>query len=379
MTGYLLLIGAVVLVFFIVYGRQRGAGGRVERKIPSTAELRSAVLQQAARHGVGEQQVTTEGQWLVLSVPPEKSVPELVAEIARSAPAMGATVEPSETAPGGDSARLVLRLKGQAALRLRIQKALAPGHERPLIALVIDDFGYSAGELAKESLDLPCALTVSVIPGLPFSREVAELAAAAGKEVMVHMPMEALHESVEDRGSTLFVHLSDEEIRQRVDRAIASVPHAAGLNNHQGSRATADERVMTLVMEELRGRGLYFVDSRTNSMSIAYEVALRMQVPCTANAAFLDVEADTAKVRQQLWRLAHLAKRQGRALGIGHLRRTTLEALREEVPKLQQQGYQFVTVSRLLRVSRPIAMHSDRQTVLARLAERGRVWRTAHA
>ncbi|MBC7186828.1 MAG: divergent polysaccharide deacetylase family protein [Calditrichaeota bacterium] len=377
--GYLLLIGALVLVVLIVSGRHRRPGAHSQRKTPSVAELRSAVLHEAARHGIGDQHITSEGQWLVLSVPGEKSVPALAADIARTAQAMGATVEHSEQTPAGGSARLVLRLKGQVALRLRIQKASAADQEGPLIALVIDDFGYSAGELAKELLSLPYALTVSVIPGLPFSAHVAELAAAAGKEVMVHMPMEALHEAVEDRGYTLFVHLSDEEIRQRVDSAIATVPHAAGLNNHQGSRATADERVMTIVMQELKERGLYFVDSRTNSMSIAHEVASRMQVPCTVNATFLDVEADTAKVRQQLWRLAHVAKRQGRALGIGHLRRTTLEALRQEVPKLQQQGYQFVTVSRLLRVSPPIAWHSARETDLRRLAQRGRVWRTAHA
>lgn len=379
-TGYLLLIGALVMVVLIVYGRHRRPGAHSQRKTPSAAELRSAVLHEAARHGIiGERQIASEGQWLILSVPGGKSVVDLAADIAQTARAIGATVEPSEQTRTGDSVRLVLRLKGQVALRLRIQKAAAADQEEPLIALVIDDFGYSAGELAKELLGLPCALTVSVIPGLPFSSHVAELAEAAGKEVMVHMPMEALHEAVEDRGYTLFVHLSDEEIRHRVDSAVASVPHAAGLNNHQGSRATADERVMTIVMQELKERGLYFVDSRTNSMSIAHEVASHMQVPCTVNAAFLDVEADTAKVRQQLLRLAHVARRQGRALGIGHLRRSTLEALRQEVPKLQQQGYQFVPVSRLLRASPPIALLSARESVLTRLAERGRVWRTAHA
>lgn len=348
---YLLLLGTMVLVLLLMYAKQRGRSGHHRPAKPTAETVRSALQQVALRHGVNEQEVREEDGWLVISLPADKSLAAVSGEMLHRAQELGAGL--AEQASGNGWSRLVLRLGDRGLLGIKLVHAQPAEHGGPLIALVIDDFGYSAGELAKGFLELPWALTVSVIPGLPFSGVIAEQAAAAGKEVMVHMPMEALHEPVEDRGYTLLVTLSEKEIRDRVARAIACVPGAVGMNNHQGSRATADVQVMSVLMDELKTRGLCFVDSRTNSQSRALAVALRMRVPCVANDMFLDVEPDTAKVYRQLSLLALVAKRKGKAVGIGHVRRSTYELLRREVPRLQEQGFRFVPVSKVLGLPAP--------------------------
>ncbi len=360
---YLLLVGAMVLVLLLAYARHRYPGGRPQPAKPTTEVVRSALQKVAVQYGADQQEVREEGGWLVIPLPGDKSPAVVSAEMLRRAQQLGAGL--AEQASGKGWSRLVLRMGDRDLLRVKLVQAQPSEDEGPLVALVIDDFGYSAGELAKGFLELPWAVTVSVIPGLPFSGVIAEQAAAAGKEVMVHMPMEPLHEPVEDRGFTLLVTLSEKEIRERVARALACVPGAVGMNNHQGSRATADVQVMTVLMQELKSRGLYFVDSRTNSQSIALEVAERMQVPCVANATFLDVEPDTAKVHRQLSLLAQVAKRKGKAVGIGHMRRTTYELVRREVPRLQEQGLRFVPVSQLLGLPvPPIAARCEGRNVL---------------
>lgn len=348
---YLLLLGTMVLVLLLMYAKQRGRSGRPRPAKPTAETVRSALQQVALRHGVNEQEVREEDGWLVISLPADKSLAAVSAEMLHRAQELGAGL--AEQASGNGWSRLVLRMGDRGLLGIKLVHAQPAEHGGPLIALVIDDFGYSAGELAKGFLELPWALTVSVIPGLPFSGVLAEQAAVAGKEVMVHMPMEPLHEPVEDRGYTLLVTLSEKEIRDRVARAIACVPGAVGMNNHQGSRATADVQVMSVLMEELKTRGLYFVDSRTNSQSRALAMASRMRVPCVANDMFLDVEPDTAKVYRQLSLLARVAKRKGKAVGIGHVRRSTYELLRREVPRLQEQGFRFVPVSKVLGLPAP--------------------------
>jgi len=360
---FLFILGTIWIVLLLAYVAQRHAGKVPHPSGPGVEAVRSALLEVAARHGMAGGAIPQQGGWLLISLPPDQSLVEVSAEMVRHAQELGASVELAEQPRGKGRSRLVVRVGAGHLLRFELVTAPPDEKRGPQIALVLDDFGYSAGELVQDFLELPWDMTVSVIPGLPFSGEVAQRAAAAGKEVMVHMPMEALHEPVEDHGYTLFVTLSDNEVRERVARAIASVPGAVGLNNHQGSRATADAHVMIALMEELKARGLYFVDSRTNSKSIALEVALRLHVPCAANAMFLDVEPDTAKVRQQLRRLAQVARRQGKAVGIGHVRRSTYELLRWEVPRLQHEGFQFVPVSKLLELRRPPIASGRKETV----------------
>ncbi len=215
------------------------------------------------------------------------------------------------------------------------------------IAIIIDDLGYSTGDVVNGLLSLNIPLNYSIIPGTKFSKEVAERLNKAGKPVLIHMPMQALERRVESDGYSLLVNMNEKEIRERVRKAIAAVPHAVGMNNHMGSAATVRDSLLAPVFDELDKAGLFFIDSRTNPNTHAFKLAKRMGLETEINDIFLDNEESLEKVQQKMWQLADLAASRGSAIAIGHPHRYTLQAIQEIAPQLVQRGFQFVPVEEL--------------------------------
>jgi polysaccharide deacetylase 2 family uncharacterized protein YibQ len=141
----------------------------------------------------------------------------------------------------------------------------------------------------------------------------------------------------------------EEDIRKTVRRSLGEVPGAAGVNNHMGSQATAERRTITVVLEEIDNRDLYFIDSRTTPSTMAYDVAREMGLRCGKRDVFLDVEARRDAIRARLWELARNAETNGFSIGIGHCHRLTLEVLRQEIPKLKARGFRFVRLSEIVQ------------------------------
>ena len=226
---------------------------------------------------------------------------------------------------------------------------LAPVAERRRtgnIAIVIDDFADD-DPIAAHFCAIPQLLTFSILPGEGQAHTLVERAHANGHEVLVHLPMEPKG-GASPGAHAILVSLGDAEIRRRVRRALQNVPHARGINNHMGSKATADERVMRLVLTELKGRNLLFLDSRTTASSVAYQLAVDMDIMTFKRDLFIDEVADAQAIREKLWELAATAARVGQAIGLGHNRRETLIALLAVLPQLERRGFRFVPVSRLL-------------------------------
>lgn len=199
------------------------------------------------------------------------------------------------------------------------------------IAIVIDDFGYSQNEIVQAFLNLELPITVSIIPGHQYSRWVAEQAKSNGKEIIIHMPMEPednAYQGGEDR-YILRTNLSAAEIQRRIEQALAELPEACGMNNHMGSRFTSDEKLMDLVIQSLKRKGIYFIDSLTSPRSVAYETARRGGVPAGLRTVFLDNIRDKSEIRAQFDRAITIAQRSGKALVIGHVHPETLAALQE--------------------------------------------------
>lgn len=246
--------------------------------------------------------------------------------------------------------------------------SVVPGHgavgtESARVALVIDDLGQRLGGPVDAILGLPVPLTLAVLPGLPRSREVAALAtsstATAGstavgpaRELFLHLPMQPVDYPATDPGpDALLVGLEAGEVVARLDRALAAVPGARGVNNHMGSAATADPVLMTVLMDALRARELRFLDSLTTPHSIAWRTARAAGVPCLRNRLFLDAEpADEAAIAARLAELVAIARRTGQAVGIGHPHPATAAVLAREVPRYVAEGVRFVTVSELMAV-----------------------------
>lgn len=240
--------------------------------------------------------------------------------------------------------RLYVPLPKKAEKAVETPKVLGQGR----LALIIDDFGYSGDTIASFAA-MPYPMTFSVLPYRQFSNEAAAKALNSGHQVMLHLPMEPQSAGEQSEASTITVAMSDQEIHDITVKAIQAVPGIIGVNNHQGSRATADRRVMKAVLAVLKANNLFFVDSRTSGQSIAAEAARQAGLRTGSNEVFLDGRSDVDYIKGQLWTAARIAARDGSAMAIGHARPNTAIALREAIPEIEAAGVKLVFASQLVR------------------------------
>ena len=219
---------------------------------------------------------------------------------------------------------------------------------RGVIGLIIDDFGYRNDHVSNGFLKLPGKLTYAIIPGHDHSQLFSKKAYDAGYEIIVHMPMENIGNTYGEEEYVLMSYFQDDEIRNRIRSAFENLPESVGLNNHQGSRGTADPRVMTLLAGVIKEKKKFFIDSRTASNSLAETTMRKYNVPTNKRNIFLDNELDEQKIKTQLLKLAEVAEDKGIAIGIGHVKPQTLSVLEKELPILEEKGFRFEFVSKLV-------------------------------
>ncbi|GAB4340278.1 MAG: hypothetical protein Kow0089_13770 [Desulfobulbaceae bacterium] len=196
----------------------------------------------------------------------------------------------------------------------------------PKVAIIIDDMGHHR-RLGSALIDLDLNLTFSFLPHAPLTAEHAEIAWNKGRDVLVHMPMEPGNRDLDPGPGALFLSDPDEVIASNVRANIAAVPHAIGINNHMGSRFTADRRAMRAVLSVLREKHLFFVDSVTTPGTVGEEEARNMGIPARSRIVFLDNVQDSDDICRRLKQLVAHATRYGSGVGIGHPNRATLEGL----------------------------------------------------
>jgi len=218
---------------------------------------------------------------------------------------------------------------------------------RPALALLVDDWGYYLTGL-DSFLALPKGVSAAVFPGQAKSRAISQRLAASGHEVLLHLPMEPLRPMALVSG-TLLSSMSDAEISSLALSHLSAVPEAVGVNNHEGSKGTADPRVMRLVIAACRERGVYFLDSLTTPQSLGMGMAREAGVRPAARQVFLDNEDYEDLIEEALRKAAHMALTKGQCIAIGHPHPATLKVLARLAPELQQQGIELVPVSELVR------------------------------
>jgi polysaccharide deacetylase 2 family uncharacterized protein YibQ len=216
------------------------------------------------------------------------------------------------------------------------------------LAVLVDDLGNDSRALARV-LAIREPLSGAVLPGLAHSAEAAEELSRGGKEVLLHLPFEPLSSRESPGPGLLKTSMGEREVAEVIARDLSEVPHAAGVNNHMGSKGTADARLMDAVMAVLRARGLYFLDSRTTEWTRAGEAARRHGVPFLSRNVFLDDVATDEAVSAQLRRAVETARTEGFSVAIGHPHSPTLEVLEREMPRLHAAGVRPVFVSDLLK------------------------------
>lgn len=225
-----------------------------------------------------------------------------------------------------------------------------PSCERPraYVAIIIDDLGGDLRTL-RPVLGLDYPVSVAVLPGLPNSAEAARQAEDAGRDVLVHIPMQPHGDCMKGLGpGALMAGMGAGAIRDVVRSDLSDVPGAKGVNNHMGSLLTEDKAAMSALMDELARRGLFFVDSMTSSGSVALESAKKNGVPAARRNVFLDDADDLHEIEAQFDRMAALALRDGSAIAIGHPRPATIAVLKKRLPGLRSKGVELVGISELV-------------------------------
>ncbi len=228
----------------------------------------------------------------------------------------------------------------------------------PQVAIIIDDLGNDYAQ-AQEVLELPVGVTVALLPRLYNSPRIAREAHRQGREIMLHQPMQSIHHRKLGPGG-LTLHHAKAEIEQVVVGNLESVPHVAGINNHMGSLLTRDPDSMRWLMALLKQRGLFFIDSRTDSGSHAEMIARESGLSTARRDVFIDHDQSPEAIRAQLERARKLAERRGSAIAIGHPYPETLAVLKELLPQWQALGVQLVPASQAIAYQRsPESWHAS--------------------
>jgi polysaccharide deacetylase 2 family uncharacterized protein YibQ len=231
------------------------------------------------------------------------------------------------------------------------------------IAIVLDDWGYSLANLPV-LYEIKRPITVSVLPNLKYSKQIARDVEKRGYEVLLHLPLESKGGRDAEPG-TICCKMSDEEISERFKKALEGVPGVLGVNNHQGSKATENKHVMGILLPQIKKAKLFFLDSVTTGKSICPEICRRIGLRSAKRDVFLDRPAAKLKgkdledyIRQQLYQLSDEAIGKGWAIGIGHDRKTTLKVIKDMALELENKGVKFVRVSDIID---GMKRHKDKQ------------------
>lgn len=284
-----------------------------------------------------------------IRVPTDLPIPSLHLAIQEGLADVDGQILEGKSDPLLNTVSLYIGIRDSCLFLLHLVSSPTLWRDSGKIVILIDDFGNRWNTFVRSFFELPGQINISVIPGFQLSRKVAVEAQKKGCEVLLHLPMEPVKADVQDNGYTILTRMTHSQMERVLKRALEDVPGVFGINNHMGSKVTADPRAMTTLLQIIRSMNLYFLDSRTSTVSVAYELAQKLGLRCGKRDIFLDAKMDKESIRNQLYRLVQKAKSHGYAVGIGHCHRHMLEILRDEMPKIQEKGYRFVQLSEVIR------------------------------
>lgn len=252
------------------------------------------------------------------------------------------------TGPQEESLSLVFSLLEPAAEEKK-KEEVPPSPPENRVAIIIDDMGSSL-EALQEVCDLGQPVTISILPLSPFAEQTARIAHENGLEVMLHLPGESLNHQEGNNSTAGLIKsgMSEEDVRFLVEDSLSRVPFVEGVNNHMGSKITQEEPVMRPILDLLKSRGLYFLDSRTTADSIAFDLARKMGLRTAYRNIFLDSSVGVDFSKKKIIDLFRLSQKKGKAIGIGHPFPETLQALRENIHLLKKYKVRPVFASEII-------------------------------
>lgn len=269
---------------------------------------------------------------------------------------------PPQPGPAAVAGAVVALPPPFAAVAVDLPPPEKPEAEKPVksggasgmrVAIVIDDMGPDVAE-AKQAILLNPNVTLSFLPYARNVRGLAALAHASGHELLLHLPMEPLSHTVNPGPNALLTDLPVPELIRRLDWNLAQFSGYVGINNHMGSHFTSDAADMVPVLQDLKTRGLLFLDSRTTNATVGRRVALQVGIPFAERDVFLDNDLGSKAVGAQLDKVIEIARKHGLAIAIGHPHPMTLKMLAGWIPTLKGQGITLVPLSQV--VTKPVAV-----------------------
>lgn len=289
---------------------------------------------------------------------PLKKYKELESLLEREFNNVSASVQEKEEQLGAEKNYYLWQVIGKRKQKLsilfasqkeKIKAELPPRRIRNKVAIIIDDMGYSLKAI-NDICSLNKPLTISILPYTPLAKETARIAHQNKLEVMLHLPLESINSQ---RGNQIegiiLSQMDEEEILKTVEANLDQIPYVTGVNNHMGSKITANETLMSIVLGPLKERNLFFVDSRTTSKSKAYDVAQTLGIPSAYRHVFLDGENREGYIKGKMIELFRLAQRRGKAIGICHPTERTLRVLRENFHLVEKYNIEPVFASQLTK------------------------------
>lgn len=295
--------------------------------------------------------------WFGAQKAPPAPVPRVLVQAVRVIPKIKEKFGPTELfGPHREEGSEITDLKTASSVHekpalMEKPQAIPKGTGR--IAIVIDDMGVDKRSAEVIAIDAP--LTLAFLPYARNLKEQIEKARARGHELMIHVPMEPKANNIDPGPDVLKTSMSEEELKAALERAFASFEGYKGINNHMGSKLTEDKTRMGWVMQELKDKNLFFLDSMTISDSEGFKAAREAGVAYGKRDVFLDHETDIESVRASLRHLEALAYKNGYAIAIGHPKDNTIAAIKEWLPTLKDKKLTLVPVSALLSGPKPSA------------------------
>jgi polysaccharide deacetylase 2 family uncharacterized protein YibQ len=224
-----------------------------------------------------------------------------------------------------------------------------PRKEKSKVALIVDDMGNSL-DILTELCALKRPLTISILPFSKYAKETAEIAHQNGLEVMLHLPLESMNNQEADSQAEGIIYswASEDDIKRILESDLGQVPYIRGVNNHMGSKVTADAPIMRIILAQLKAKGLFFIDSRTSGKSLAYDLAQEMGIPSSFRQVFLDAANDRSSIKDRMKELFGLAQKRGRALGICHPLEETIVALKKNIGLVERYNLELIFASQIV-------------------------------
>lgn len=225
-----------------------------------------------------------------------------------------------------------------------VYKKEIKNYNRALVAIVVDDMGLGR-EIEKEVLKIKYPLTISLLPVKDNNR----ININKNFQIILHQPMEPENPETDPGSGKITTEMTEEEIKKQLQKNLEKVPQAVGINNHMGSLATSKKEVMSAVLDVVKERNLFFLDSKTSANSCGYSLAKYLNIPAIQRDVFLDGVKEKNYIKNQFLLLEKIAIKKGYAVGIIHPHRESISVLKEMLPEMEKKGIKFVHVSELVR------------------------------